>query len=328
MYADSMAFFAKQAEPPRFDPDYPPSLSYALLTSAPPLPPMSIEETFKRHEEFKQDCLASTRTRPVLWRDHLELYNDRIGCVFGFQHTPPGLTVAWTQKFAEAGVRFMALAYKEPTEYGYGFAEDGPLTDAGKRAIEWMNAYGITLDVSHLSNRTAYEALRFVEREELPMKPCASHSGCRKVYGHPRNLEDEVLYLLGQLHGYVGIPTISFFLLPKQNLASFYDEFVKQLEYARTVCGNARVGIGSDGIHMNLSLNEARANLERMMVVLESKGEFQEYHPDREPALIQDGLYMFPKIEEELVRRKWSRGAIRDVCGGSFIEYLKRALPA
>lgn len=325
-YADSMAFFGRQGESPRFDRKRPPTLQYAHLTSAPPFS-MPIEETFKRHEEFKFECLANPDTRPILWRDQLEFDNDTLGCVFGFQHAPAGLTADWMMRFSHAGVRFMSLAYKGPTEYGSGFLEDGPLTDAGKQVIHWMAEYGITLDVSHLSDRTAREALTFIWKEKLPMKPCASHSGCRAVYPHPRNASDEVLRMLDELDGYIGIPTISFFLVPKEELPLFYQKFGEHVEHALHICDDDRVGIGSDGIHADMSMEAAEANFKRLTGALQTDGQFGEYHPDREPELIENGSSMFECLEHALHQGGFADDHVDGVCGDNFVEYLKRTLP-
>jgi membrane dipeptidase len=63
-----------------------------------------------------------------------------------------------------------------------------------------MNALGIVVDLSHAAERAFFDALEASTRPAL-----ASHSGCRSLHDHPRNLSDEQLRALSRHGGVAGI---------------------------------------------------------------------------------------------------------------------------
>ena len=74
------------------------------------------------------------------------------------------------------------------------------LSDFGREVVRDMNRLGMVVDVSHAGERSFYDALEVSSRPVL-----ASHSGCRALHDHPRNLTDAQLAALGQAGGVVGI---------------------------------------------------------------------------------------------------------------------------
>src|SRR5213595_3081018 len=69
----------------------------------------------------------------------------------------------------------------------------GGLTDLGKRVVRRMNQLGMLVDVSHASDSTFWDVLATTSRPVI-----ASHSSCRAIARHPRNLSDEQLRALAK----------------------------------------------------------------------------------------------------------------------------------
>lgn len=323
-YADSMAFLAPPGQIPKFTDTDRPRLSLAHLTSVPPFL-HDFTGALSTHRGFVKQTLLNPRVCHVRTRVGLEsLLGDDIGVLFGVQNAPKGMIETNVQQLRRKGLQFMALAYDTPTEYGDGFRGDGGLTKRGKELVEMMCGNGIILDLSHASHQTARDALDFIRRKHLPVKPMASHSGCYSVFPHPRNLPDDVLGEIGSQGGYVGIPVLSFLLAQEGD--DPYSAIVQHVVHAIKMCGVDNVGIGSDSIHLDMSMDEARACFDRMTQMLSVNGTFGEYFPDRPPELIKHGASMFNLLEKSL-SRKFSPLAVEGFLGLNFMDFLIRSLP-
>lgn len=108
-------------------------------------------------------------------------------------------------KLYRDGVRAIALTWNDPNCFGFPNSREEEkmklgLTDFGKEAVLEMNRLGIVVDVSHLSDGGFWDVV------EISQKPfIASHSNCRALTNHPRNLTDEMIRALADKGGAVGI---------------------------------------------------------------------------------------------------------------------------
>ena len=86
--------------------------------------------------------------------------------------------------------------------------EHNGLTDFGKQVVREMNAIGMIVDISHVSDKTFYDVL------EVTTKPViASHSSCRALSDVPRNMSDDMLRALARNGGVVGVNFSAAFLV-------------------------------------------------------------------------------------------------------------------
>ena len=102
-----------------------------------------------------------------------------------------------------------------------------------------MNRLGIMVDLSHASEKSFYDAL---EISELPI--VCSHSSCRALCDHPRNLTDDQMRALAAKGGVMQITMYNGFLV-KDGEATVMDA-LRHLEHAIEVMGIDHVGIGTD----------------------------------------------------------------------------------
>ena len=117
------------------------------------------------------------------------LDSDRIALLLAFEGMEPvGADIDLIDTFWHLGVRMASLTWNRRTPFADGLGERGTgagLTDLGVKAIERMESLGMIVDVSHLSDAG------FDHIAELATRPfVASHSSCRDVFDHPRNLDD------------------------------------------------------------------------------------------------------------------------------------------
>jgi membrane dipeptidase len=105
--------------------------------------------------------------------------------------------------YAALGVRYMTLTHSGNDEWADS-STDKPvhngLTDFGKDVVREMNRLGVIVDISHVSDKTFYDAL------ELSKAPLfASHSSCRAICDAPRNMTDQMMKDLAAKGGVVQI---------------------------------------------------------------------------------------------------------------------------
>lgn len=109
------------------------------------------------------------------------------------------------QLFAR-GLRLLTLVWNNHLSWirscqpGAGAGVPEGLSAFGREVVRRMNALGMVVDLSHAGERSFFDAL---ETSTAPV--IASHSGCRALHDHPRNLTDEQLRALAAQGGVVGI---------------------------------------------------------------------------------------------------------------------------
>jgi membrane dipeptidase len=115
--------------------------------------------------------------------------------------------LALLRQLQRLGVRYLTLTHSFHLDWAdsAGTGEplpsgNGGLSPFGEEVVRELNRLGVMVDVSHVSDDTFWDALR---ASEAP--PIASHSSCRAVYAHPRNLSDDMLRALGAKGGVVMI---------------------------------------------------------------------------------------------------------------------------
>lgn len=111
------------------------------------------------------------------------------------------------EHFFRLGIRNIIPAWDDNAFSGTTFGSKGPLTDEGARLIENAEALHMMVDVSHLSDG-AFEQVRAMTRRPF----IASHSNCRAVCPHGRNLTDEMIRALAGRGGVMGINLSADFL--------------------------------------------------------------------------------------------------------------------
>jgi len=110
--------------------------------------------------------------------------------------------------FYRLGVRYMTLTHAFHTNWADSAGmnsqalppEHGGLTPFGVEVVHEMNRLGMMVDVSHVSDQTFWDALKASRAPVI-----ASHSSCRAIYDHPRNLTDDMLRALADKGGVVMI---------------------------------------------------------------------------------------------------------------------------
>jgi membrane dipeptidase len=107
------------------------------------------------------------------------------------------------RSFAALGVRYMTLTHSGNDEWADSSTDKAAhngLTDFGNDVVREMNRLGVMVDISHVSDKTFYDAL---EVSKAPL--FASHSSCRAICAAPRNMTDQMMQDLAAKGGVVQI---------------------------------------------------------------------------------------------------------------------------
>jgi len=167
---------------------------------------------------------------------------NRVGIILGWQNTfAIEDNLDYLRVFRDLGVRVMQLTYNTQNLVGSGCweSEDRGLSDYGRDVIDAMNDLGITIDLSHVGERTCRDAI------EYSKKPVAfTHVVPRGLKETPRNKSDDLLKF-GADHGaFIGASTYPPFL-PSGNETTV-DDCVAGFDYVIDMVGADNVGIGTD----------------------------------------------------------------------------------
>ncbi len=157
----------------------------------------------------------------------------------------------------DLGVRAIALTWNYDNCFGAPNSFDPKLmqkglTDFGKAAVSEMEHLGILIDTSHLSEGGFYDVA------ELSSKPfIASHSNCRTIANHPRNLTDEQIRILADNGGVMGLNFYQDFVVPGTRLPknsgvtkalpeTSINDLVLHVQHAYEIGGEDVIALGTD----------------------------------------------------------------------------------
>lgn len=145
------------------------------------------------------------------------------------------------------GVIALGLTWNSKNCFGFPNSRDADtmsrgLTPFGKEAIGVMNDTGIIVDVSHLSDGGFFDVVNLTRKPFI-----ASHSNCREITNHPRNLTDEMIRALAKKGGVAGLNFApEFVTTDPQKLQTRVDDLVTHILHMIKVGGEDVVAFGTD----------------------------------------------------------------------------------
>ncbi|HSB68986.1 MAG TPA: dipeptidase [Candidatus Methylomirabilis sp.] len=235
------------------------------------------------------------------------------GFILGMEGVEPlGADLHLLRIFHRLGVRVLGIthalrnyaadgAFFEPKRTGV----QGGLSDFGVELVERAQATGMLLDVSHLNDTGFWDVIKFSRAPVI-----ASHSNCRALADHPRNLTDDQIKAVADSGGVIGINSIARFVDPPDlpHLLDHVDRLVK-------VAGREHVGLGLDFCHYLL---EHKSPVERSGM---RKGAYLSVEG-------LDGDHAVPKIPALLAERGHPADTIDLIMGENFLRVFKAVFPS
>ena len=195
-----------------------------------------LEDMVKAHPEH----VALARTPDDLYRLKKE---GRKAIMMGVENGYAlGRDLGNVKRLRDRGVLYLTLCHNGDNDICdscRGKAEHGGLSDFGRSVVKEMNRVGMLVDMSHAAESSFWDAL------ELSAAPIVcSHSCCRALCDHPRNLTDEQMKALAQKGGVMQVTLYGGFLR-KEGQATLRD-VLRHINHAVQVMGIDHVGIGTD----------------------------------------------------------------------------------
>ena len=159
------------------------------------------------------------------------------------------------RRYYDEGVRYMTLTHSNSNHWADSSGDDNKpnngLSPFGKEVVLEMNRLGMIVDISHVSDKTFWDAL---ETSKAPI--FASHSSCRAIAPVPRNMTDEMIRALAKKGGVVQINFSCDFLNP--DVAKAEAQFEEKLRPLRDRL-IAKYADDPDGLRA--AMREARSQL-------------------------------------------------------------------
>ncbi len=227
------------------------------------------------------------------------------------------------------GARYMTLTHNVTLDWadaGLDVPRHGGLTRFGEEVVREMNRLGMLVDLAHVSPAVMDAALRVSEAPVI-----FSHSSCRALTDHPRNVPDDILRRLRQNGGVVMITFVAPFVSPavaaahtagmaevQKRTAGVTDraerkriereyfaahplppatigQVADHVEHARDVAGGQHIGIGGD------------------------------YDGNDDWPVGLEDTSRYPYLFAELVRRGWRDAELVRLAGGNLLRALRGA---
>ncbi len=221
------------------------------------------EELFKNKEDI------------ALARDYKEyIENDRRGRISAFLTVEEGGVLKGKlyhlRNLYRLGVRLLTLTWNYPNEIGYPnckteYREKG-LTHFGEKVVYAMNRLGMIIDVSHLSDQGFYDVARL---SSVPF--IASHSNARSITNHTRNLTDQMIKMIANKGGVIGINFAKEFL--GEGFTSSIDDILHHIQHIYQIGGIEVLSLGTDfdGIHSKLEIQNI-GEIQKLIEALKRTG--------------------------------------------------------
>jgi membrane dipeptidase len=256
--------------------------------------------------------------------------------------------------FARLGVRYMTLTHNDNTSWADSATDEpvvGGLDDIGRAIVAEMNRIGVLVDLSHVATTTMNTALDVAGAPVI-----FSHSSCRALCAHPRNVPDDILARLADNGGVICLTFVPPFI--SAEVADWR---------AASHVERERLGLSSDDWTWpraplpGESAETAAAQIARETVALDADERFARWlaeHPRPEASLAQvadhveharevagidhiglggdyDGVdhqppeladvSTYPRLLEALAERHWSSADLAALTGRNVLRVLRSA---
>ncbi|MEU4741271.1 dipeptidase [Actinosynnema sp. NPDC023658] len=225
------------------------------------------------------------------------------------------------------GVRYMTLTHNENTEWADSATDEpvhGGLTDFGRDVVREMNRIGMLVDLSHVAPTTMRDAL------EVTTRPVVfSHSSCRAVADHPRNVPDDVLARLRDNDGVCMVTFVPHFV------SQAHVEWDARLKAAMEAAGENHNDLDTrhrfadswrdGGPTPRVTMDDVLAHLEhaREVAGIDHIGLGGDYDGTRDLPEGMEDVSCYPDLVGALLDRGWSEDDCAKLAGGNVLRVLR-----
>ena len=241
------------------------------------------------------------------------------------------------RNYAALGVRYLTLTHFKNNNWADS-STDTPahngLTPFGKDVVRELNRLGMLVDISHVADKTFYDALAVTRAPVI-----ASHSSCRAIDQHARNMSDEMMRALAANGGVMMINYEVSFLSEEYRLADLKKSggVVAQLDAMSKKCGgdeacstleSARVSREAmvSGQLPKVSWETIIEHIDHAVKVagVDHVGLGSDFDGATMP-LGMDDASKLPRITDALIKKGYAQADIEKILGGNLLRVLEQA---
>ncbi len=275
-----------------------------------------VHETAESSDEIEiATCVADVR------RLHKE---GVIAFAFGLENgSPLEGDPANMKAFADLGIRYVTLAHSRSNEFSdSSYDENEPLqglSEAGRELVREMNRQGIMIDISHLTDKAAWQVLEISESPVL-----ATHSSLRHfIPGFHRNIPDDLVIALKENGGVVHINFGSSFVSNEsRQWRTKFDAALAEVTEASELTSEQRRAFYDDYVEANpypfATVATVADHIDRVVEIagVDFVGLGSDFDGvgDTLPIGLKDAS-MFPNLIDELRDRDYDDEALRKILG-------------
>jgi len=236
--------------------------------------------------------------------------------------------------YATLGVRYMTLTHFKNNEWADSSTDkpthDG-LTAFGKDVVREMNRLGMMVDISHVADKTFFDA---IEVSKAPV--IASHSSCRALSNHVRNMTDDMLRALRKNGGVVMINYDTTYLSEELRAikAREGNDVVSSMDAAIKACGgdDACATLASTkreqelterGVHPRVSWEKIVEHIDHAVKVagIDHVGLGSDFDGATMPWGMED-VSMLPRLTDALLKKGYSPADVTKILGGNLLRVM------
>jgi membrane dipeptidase len=223
------------------------------------------------------------------------------------------------------GVRYVTLTHVNTNGWAdssgdidkTGVAHHNGLTDFGKEVVREMNRLGMMVDISHVADKTFYDAL------EVSTAPVfASHSSCRALASAGRNMTDDMIRALANKGGVIDINFSCGFL--SQKSADAEKAIMPKILAARNAEDPALVAEYRKSVQP-ATLEDVVEHIDHAVKIagVEAVGLGSDFDGIMCAPKDLDDVSKFPNLTRALLEKGYSEQDIRKIYGGNVLRVMR-----
>jgi membrane dipeptidase len=239
--------------------------------------------------------------------------------------------------YYDLGIRYMTLTHSNTNNWAdsSGDIDDAKvkhhngLTDFGKQVVREMNRLGMMVDISHVADKTFWDAL------EVSRAPIfASHSSCRALTRHARNMTDDMIVALAKKGGVVQVNFYCGFISQKFRDNDAADTKALDARMAQETAGKKLSEpdqqILSEKLRKELGLSRAtladvvdHIDHIRKIAGIDAIGLGGDFDGVSCTPIGMEDVSKYPNLTRALLEKGYSAEDIRKIYGGNFLRVMR-----
>jgi len=246
--------------------------------------------------------------------------------------------IDYLQALYERGARYMTLTWNNSTSWASSAADERAKNDLGhpyglnsfgEQVVRKMNELGMIVDISHVGEKTFYDAIKVTTKPVI-----ASHSCTYALCPVPRNMTDDQIRALGKNNGVIQLNFYSGFV--DSTFSAKNNAFIKKHQAEK----DSMLKINPSDFYANLFIHEkykeeidnTRPSLSLLidhldhivkLIGVDHVGLGSDFDGINSAPRELDDVTNMPLITKELLKRGYNKSDIFKILGGNFIRVFQ-----